>query len=47
MGLAIAAAARRRGADVTLLLGPSAFAPPICVTTDAPRGARRASSRPR
>ena len=31
MGIAIAAAARRRGADVTLLLGPSAVAPPVGV----------------
>ena len=32
MGAALAAAARRRGADVTLLLGPSAVAPPVGVT---------------
>jgi len=31
MGVALAAAARRRGADVTLLLGPSAVAPPVGV----------------
>ena len=33
MGVAIAAAARRRGAEVTLVLGPSAVPPPIGVTT--------------
>ena len=33
MGTALAAAARRRGADVTLVLGPSAVTPPIGVTT--------------
>ncbi|HWO20259.1 MAG TPA: bifunctional phosphopantothenoylcysteine decarboxylase/phosphopantothenate--cysteine ligase CoaBC [Kofleriaceae bacterium] len=33
MGIAIAAAARRRGASVRLLLGPSALAPPVGVTT--------------
>ncbi len=33
MGVAIAAAAQRRGARVTLVLGPSALAPPIGVTT--------------
>lgn len=33
MGVAIAAAAQRRGADVRLLLGPSAVPPPIGVTT--------------
>jgi phosphopantothenoylcysteine decarboxylase / phosphopantothenate---cysteine ligase len=32
MGAALAAAARRRGAEVTLLLGPSAVAPPLGVT---------------
>ena len=32
MGAALAAAAQRRGADVTLLLGPSAIAPPVGVT---------------
>jgi len=32
MGAAIAAAAQRRGADVTLLLGPSAVPPPVGVT---------------
>ncbi len=31
MGVALAAAARRRGADVTLLLGPSAVSPPVGV----------------
>jgi phosphopantothenoylcysteine decarboxylase / phosphopantothenate---cysteine ligase len=34
MGIALAAAAKRRGADVTLILGPSAVAPPIGVTTN-------------
>jgi len=33
MGIALAAAARRRGAEVTLILGPSAVPPPIGVTT--------------
>lgn len=33
MGVAIAAAAQRRGASVTLVLGPSAVPPPIGVTT--------------
>jgi len=33
MGVAIAAAAQRRGAAVTLVLGPSALPPPIGVTT--------------
>src|SRR6185436_13381226 len=33
MGAALAAAAQRRGAEVTLLLGPSAIAPPVGVTT--------------
>lgn len=33
MGVAIAAAAQRRGARVTLVLGPSALAPPLGVTT--------------
>ncbi len=33
MGVAIAAAARRRGAEVRLLLGPSALPPPVGVTT--------------
>jgi phosphopantothenoylcysteine decarboxylase/phosphopantothenate--cysteine ligase len=33
MGIAIAAAARRRGASVRLLLGPSAQPPPVGVTT--------------
>jgi phosphopantothenoylcysteine decarboxylase / phosphopantothenate---cysteine ligase len=32
MGTALAAAAQRRGADVTLLLGPSALTPPVGVT---------------
>jgi phosphopantothenoylcysteine decarboxylase / phosphopantothenate---cysteine ligase len=32
MGAAIAAAAQRRGAEVTLLLGPSALPPPVGVT---------------
>ena len=32
MGAALAAAAQRRGADVTLVLGPSAIAPPVGVT---------------
>src|ERR1044071_5213695 len=35
MGAALAAAAQRRGAEVTLLLGPSAIAPPVGVTTVA------------
>jgi phosphopantothenoylcysteine decarboxylase/phosphopantothenate--cysteine ligase len=35
MGAALAAAAQRRGADVTLLLGPSAIAPPVGVTVVA------------
>ncbi|HEY5926808.1 MAG TPA: bifunctional phosphopantothenoylcysteine decarboxylase/phosphopantothenate--cysteine ligase CoaBC [Kofleriaceae bacterium] len=34
MGIALAAAAKRRGADVTLILGPSAVMPPIGVTTN-------------
>jgi phosphopantothenoylcysteine decarboxylase/phosphopantothenate--cysteine ligase len=33
MGIALAAAAKRRGAEVTLILGPSAVPPPIGVTT--------------
>ncbi|HUJ58142.1 MAG TPA: bifunctional phosphopantothenoylcysteine decarboxylase/phosphopantothenate--cysteine ligase CoaBC [Kofleriaceae bacterium] len=33
MGIALAAAARRRGADVTLILGPSAVPPPVGVAT--------------
>ena len=33
MGVAIAAAAQRRGARVTLVLGPSALPPPVGVTT--------------
>ncbi|HSS01244.1 MAG TPA: bifunctional phosphopantothenoylcysteine decarboxylase/phosphopantothenate--cysteine ligase CoaBC [Kofleriaceae bacterium] len=33
MGAALAAAAQRRGADVTLLLGPSGLTPPVGVTT--------------
>lgn len=35
MGAALAAAAQRRGADVTLLLGPTAIAPPVGVTVVA------------
>ena len=35
MGAAVAAAAQRRGAEVTLLLGPSAIAPPVGVTVVA------------
>ncbi|HEX5059766.1 MAG TPA: bifunctional phosphopantothenoylcysteine decarboxylase/phosphopantothenate--cysteine ligase CoaBC [Kofleriaceae bacterium] len=34
MGIALAAAAQRRGADVTLILGPSSVPPPIGVTTN-------------
>jgi phosphopantothenoylcysteine decarboxylase/phosphopantothenate--cysteine ligase len=34
MGIALAAAARRRGADVTLILGPSAVPPPVGVNTN-------------
>jgi phosphopantothenoylcysteine decarboxylase/phosphopantothenate--cysteine ligase len=34
MGIALAAAAKRRGAEVTLILGPSAVPPPIGVTTN-------------
>jgi phosphopantothenoylcysteine decarboxylase/phosphopantothenate--cysteine ligase len=34
MGIALAAAAKRRGADVTLILGPSAVPPPLGVTTN-------------
>jgi phosphopantothenoylcysteine decarboxylase/phosphopantothenate--cysteine ligase len=34
MGIALAAAAKRRGADVTLILGPSAVPPPVGVTTN-------------
>jgi phosphopantothenoylcysteine decarboxylase/phosphopantothenate--cysteine ligase len=33
MGVALAAAAQRRGADVRLILGPSAIPPPLGVTT--------------
>jgi phosphopantothenoylcysteine decarboxylase/phosphopantothenate--cysteine ligase len=33
MGIALAAAAKRRGADVTLILGPSAVPPPVGVAT--------------
>src|ERR1700733_4210117 len=33
MGGALAASARRRGADVTLILGPSAVPPPLGVST--------------
>ncbi len=35
MGVAIAAAAQRRGAQVTLILGPSSIAPPIGVVTSS------------
>ena len=35
MGAALAAAAQRRGAEVTLLLGPSAITPPVGVTVVA------------
>jgi phosphopantothenoylcysteine decarboxylase/phosphopantothenate--cysteine ligase len=35
MGAALAAAAQRRGAEVTLLLGPSTIAPPVGVTVVA------------
>src|SRR5499426_1780885 len=35
MGVALAAAAQRRGAEVTLVLGPSAVAPPVGVTVVA------------
>lgn len=35
MGIAIAAAAQRRGAHVTLILGPSSVAPPVGVTTSS------------
>lgn len=41
MGAALAAAAQRRGAEVTLLLGPSAVAPPLGVTTVAIESARQ------
>ena len=41
MGVALAAAARRRGADVTLILGPSALAPPVGVTTMNVENARQ------
>jgi phosphopantothenoylcysteine decarboxylase/phosphopantothenate--cysteine ligase len=34
MGIALAAAAKRRGAEVTLILGPTAEPPPIGVTTN-------------
>ncbi|MGE5182636.1 MAG: bifunctional phosphopantothenoylcysteine decarboxylase/phosphopantothenate--cysteine ligase CoaBC [Acidobacteriota bacterium] len=34
MGIALAAAAQRRGADVTLILGPSAVPPPVGVATN-------------
>ncbi|HEY5945817.1 MAG TPA: bifunctional phosphopantothenoylcysteine decarboxylase/phosphopantothenate--cysteine ligase CoaBC [Kofleriaceae bacterium] len=34
MGIALAAAAQRRGAEVTLILGPSAVPPPVGVTTN-------------
>ncbi len=35
MGVAIAAAAQRRGAQVTLILGPSSIAPPVGVVTSS------------
>ncbi|HEY0192238.1 MAG TPA: bifunctional phosphopantothenoylcysteine decarboxylase/phosphopantothenate--cysteine ligase CoaBC [Kofleriaceae bacterium] len=41
MGVALAAAARRRGAQVTLLLGPSAVPPPLGVTTIAVESAHQ------
>jgi phosphopantothenoylcysteine decarboxylase/phosphopantothenate--cysteine ligase len=41
MGAALAAAAQRRGAEVTLLLGPSAIAPPVGVTVVAVETARQ------
>ncbi len=41
MGVALAAAAQRRGADVTLLLGPSAVPPPVGVTVVAVESARQ------
>ena len=40
MGAALAAAAQRRGAQVTLVLGPSAIAPPVGVTVVAIESAR-------
>ena len=40
MGVALAAAAQRRGAQVTLLLGPSAVPPPLGVTVIAVESAR-------
>jgi phosphopantothenoylcysteine decarboxylase/phosphopantothenate--cysteine ligase len=40
MGVALAAAAQRRGAQVTLLLGPSAIPPPLGVTVVAVESAR-------
>jgi len=40
MGAALAAAAQRRGAEVTLLLGPSAIRPPVGVTVVAIETAR-------
>ena len=43
MGVAIAAAAQRRGAEVTLLLGPSAVPPPIGVTTKTVESAAQLS----
>jgi phosphopantothenoylcysteine decarboxylase/phosphopantothenate--cysteine ligase len=44
MGVALAAAARRRGAAVTLILGPSAVAPPVGVTTIAVESAREVAA---
>lgn len=41
MGAALAAAAQRRGAEVTLVLGPSAVAPPVGVTVVAIESARQ------
>lgn len=41
MGVALAAAAQRRGAVVTLLLGPSAISPPVGVTVIAIESARQ------
>src|SRR5689334_15184930 len=41
MGAALAAAAQRRGAEVTLLLGPSAIAPPVGVTVISVESARQ------
>ena len=44
MGVALAAAAHRRGAEVTLLLGPSAVAPPVGVTVVAVESAVQLAS---